>query len=187
MYIKVRSQLHNTYMRVQREVQVFSELGYRGATPVLKHMQVGLALVLPTHNHITNASHFIVDRLIWQKGFSWSTLSINPLLTRQCRGILSETRPSWARAGDRKLVRSVRAKCEPSSTLSELILCSWSDISLNYIGETQDTARTDGETSLPWARVSSDTHTDTHGFVDICETMALWWLVCRPFAASEEF
>lgn len=39
----------NTYMRVEREVQVLSELGDRGATPVLEHMQVGLALILPTH------------------------------------------------------------------------------------------------------------------------------------------
>lgn len=38
-------------MRVEREVQVLSELSYRGATPVLKHMQVGLALILQTHNH----------------------------------------------------------------------------------------------------------------------------------------
>lgn len=36
-------------MRVKREVQVLSELGHRGATPVLKHMQIGLALILPTH------------------------------------------------------------------------------------------------------------------------------------------
>lgn len=55
-------------MRVEREVQVLSELGYRGATPVLEHMQVGLSFILPTHNHTqrgnrlvhaaTRASHF---------------------------------------------------------------------------------------------------------------------------------
>jgi len=41
-------------MRIKREVQVLSELGYRGATPVLKHMKVGLALILPTHKEDTN-------------------------------------------------------------------------------------------------------------------------------------
>lgn len=41
--------LCDTYMRVEREVQVLSELGDRGATPVLEHMQVGLALILATH------------------------------------------------------------------------------------------------------------------------------------------
>lgn len=57
----------NTYMRVEREVQVLSELGDRGATPVLEHMQVGLALILPTHTQrgnrsadaVTTASHFL--------------------------------------------------------------------------------------------------------------------------------
>lgn len=41
----------NTYMRIEREVQVLSELGYRGATPVLKHVQIGLALKLQTQSH----------------------------------------------------------------------------------------------------------------------------------------
>lgn len=42
-------QIGDTYMRIEGEVQVFSELGYRGTTPVLKHMKVGLALILSTH------------------------------------------------------------------------------------------------------------------------------------------
>lgn len=36
-------------MRVEREVQVLSELGHRWSTPVFKHMQIGLALILATH------------------------------------------------------------------------------------------------------------------------------------------
>lgn len=63
------SLLCNTYMRVEREVQVLSELGYRWATPVLKHMQVGLALKLPTHTHrgdrlvheLTSAAHLLLN------------------------------------------------------------------------------------------------------------------------------
>lgn len=68
-------------MRVEREVQVLSELGYRGATPVLKHMQVGLALILPTHNHtqrgnrlvqvLTTASRFLLDRQVMTQYFSY--------------------------------------------------------------------------------------------------------------------
>lgn len=46
--------------------------------------------------------------------------------------------------------------------MSELIPSSWSDICLNYTGKSQDTARTDGETSLPWGIVSSHTHTHTN-------------------------
>lgn len=37
-----------TYVRVEREVQVLSQLGYRGATPVFKHMQIGLTFILQT-------------------------------------------------------------------------------------------------------------------------------------------
>lgn len=40
-----------TYMRIEREVQVLSQLGYRRAAPVLKHVKVSLALILSTHNH----------------------------------------------------------------------------------------------------------------------------------------
>lgn len=56
-------------MRIEREMQVFSELGYRGTAPVLKHMKVGLALILPTHRERaqvsaprTNTSHLLIHR-----------------------------------------------------------------------------------------------------------------------------
>lgn len=51
----------NTYVRVEREVQVLSELGYRGAAPVLKHVKVGLALILLTHNN-TARGHKLVHK-----------------------------------------------------------------------------------------------------------------------------
>ncbi len=71
-------------MRVEREVQVLSELGYRGATPVLEHMQVGLALILPTHSHtqrgnrlvhaVTTVSHLLLNRQVLLQYFSyWSS------------------------------------------------------------------------------------------------------------------
>ena len=50
--------LCDTYMRVEREVQVLSELGDRGATPVLEHMQVGLALILATHRERKQVSRW---------------------------------------------------------------------------------------------------------------------------------
>ena len=62
-----------TYMRVVRVVQVLSELGYRGATPVLKHMQVGLSLILQTHRDTqtdrlvqaaATASHLVLKRQV---------------------------------------------------------------------------------------------------------------------------
>lgn len=51
--IKHTEETASTYMGVKREVQVFSELGNRGSTPVLEHMQIGLALILPTHREET--------------------------------------------------------------------------------------------------------------------------------------
>lgn len=44
-------------MRVKREVQVLSELGYRGATPVLEHMQIGLAFILAKHTYRKQVSY----------------------------------------------------------------------------------------------------------------------------------
>lgn len=54
-------------------MQVPSELGYGGAAPVLEHVQVSLALKLPTHNHktqreirsvhaVTTAPHLALNR-----------------------------------------------------------------------------------------------------------------------------
>lgn len=53
-------------MRVKREVQVLSELGYRGATPVLEHMQIGLAFILAKHTYRKQVSY--------QLGFSNSDI-----------------------------------------------------------------------------------------------------------------
>ena len=48
------TRISNTHMWVEGEVQVFPELACGGATPVLKHMQVGLTFELQKQEQTQN-------------------------------------------------------------------------------------------------------------------------------------
>lgn len=68
-----------TYVRIEREVQVLSQLGCRGTAPVLKHVKVSLALILSTQNHThtqvnAHANSGVIRAVKQEMGFSSSAL-----------------------------------------------------------------------------------------------------------------
>lgn len=172
-------------MRVKREVQVLSELGHRWSTPVFKHMQIGLALILAAHKkrkhthlyiyickyhcHIFVRKHrsiMLPSWLLtgfWLCSIFWEEQNISSNMSEKL--ILATLRLShWSKwekasAGTNSGVVWGEAVW---SRLSELIGGSQSDICLNYTGKSQDTARTDGESSLFPSH--APTHTNTPCF-----------------------
>lgn len=193
-------------MRVEREVQILSELGYRWATPILKHMEVRLALILQTNNTtqgkvigqcmLQSNSHTFptairagVRRMISVLGSAVCNFrSLLPPGDKSSGGYVNLNvltilhKKKWQRAHQEYQEGRVWTE-NVWSGLSELIPCPYTDICLNYTGKSQDTARTDGETSLPWGSVSSHTDAHTCGSAQIWEKMTLQWLQCQSHAA----
>lgn len=106
-------------MGVEREVQVLPELSYRGAAPVFKHMQVGLAFILQTHtdrgssvSDRLSVSLLVICQLVSTAPNSYGRICVVFLFPACERNVnvapcLRRSRPSWIRKGDRVLVGSI--------------------------------------------------------------------------------